>query len=296
MRTIALLLLFACTIGVCVTGAASRLPRFNVERWVNTPPLTADALRGKVVLIDVWEYTCINWIRTAPYVKAWHRDYAGLGLVVIGLHAPEFAFGKLPSTSIAGFANTRSPIPSPSTTTSLSGVRSATTPGRRSISSTRRVNWSRAGLERDATTRSRPRSGGCWSRPGPESSCRATAQRRRPSQEPASPPTPESPARPTSGRTAGSPVRHLKGGWRNARQYVELRSGEGQIVLPFVAGEVNLVMQPAASGVATLTVLLDGKPVGKAAGADVGTDSAVARSIDPGCSASSPAPPAASTC
>ncbi len=57
-------------------------------------PLTADALRGKVVLVDFWEYTCINWIRTLPYVKAWHRDYADLGLVVIGVHAPEFEFGK----------------------------------------------------------------------------------------------------------------------------------------------------------------------------------------------------------
>jgi hypothetical protein len=47
-----------------------------------------------VVLVDFWEYTCINWIRTAPYVKAWNRDYAALGLVVIGVHAPEFEFGK----------------------------------------------------------------------------------------------------------------------------------------------------------------------------------------------------------
>ena len=54
----------------------------------------SEALRGKVVLVDIWEYTCINWIRTAPFVKAWHRDYAALGLVVVGLHAPEFEFGR----------------------------------------------------------------------------------------------------------------------------------------------------------------------------------------------------------
>jgi hypothetical protein len=46
------------------------------------------------VLVDFWEYTCVNWIRTAPYVKAWNRDYASLGLVIVGVHAPEFEFGK----------------------------------------------------------------------------------------------------------------------------------------------------------------------------------------------------------
>ena len=75
-------------------SAASDMPAFKVERWVNSAPLTADMLRGKVVLVDFWEYTCINWIRTSPYVKAWHRDYADRGLVVVGVHAPEFEFGK----------------------------------------------------------------------------------------------------------------------------------------------------------------------------------------------------------
>jgi thiol-disulfide isomerase/thioredoxin len=75
-------------------GAAGGMPAFTVERWVNSAPLTADLLRGKVVLVDFWEYTCINWIRTSPYLRAWHRDYAGHGLVVVGVHAPEFEFGK----------------------------------------------------------------------------------------------------------------------------------------------------------------------------------------------------------
>ncbi len=81
-------------IGAGAAGAAGDMPAFKVERWVNSGPLTADMLRGKVVLVDFWEYTCINWIRTSPYVKAWNRDYAGRGLVVVGVHAPEFEFGK----------------------------------------------------------------------------------------------------------------------------------------------------------------------------------------------------------
>jgi thiol-disulfide isomerase/thioredoxin len=75
-------------------SAAGQMPELKAERWVNAAPLTPEALRGKVVLVDIWEYTCINWIRTSPYVKAWNRDYANLGLVVIGVHAPEFEFGK----------------------------------------------------------------------------------------------------------------------------------------------------------------------------------------------------------
>ena len=60
--------------------------------WLNSPPLTPADLRGKVVLLDVWTYTCINWIRTLPYVRAWADKYKDHGLVVIGVHSPEFPF------------------------------------------------------------------------------------------------------------------------------------------------------------------------------------------------------------
>jgi thiol-disulfide isomerase/thioredoxin len=62
--------------------------------WLNTQPLTTAGLRGKVVLIDFWTYTCINWLRTLPYVRAWATKYQDQGLVVIGVHSPEFAFEK----------------------------------------------------------------------------------------------------------------------------------------------------------------------------------------------------------
>ena len=62
--------------------------------WLNSPPLTPDGLRGRVVLVDVWTYTCINWLRTLPYVRAWAGKYKDQGLVVIGVHSPEFAFEK----------------------------------------------------------------------------------------------------------------------------------------------------------------------------------------------------------
>src|SRR5918998_4741962 len=63
-------------------------------KWLNSEPLTAEQLRGKVVLVDFWTYSCINCIRTVPYVRAWAEKYKDQGLVVIGVHAPEFAFEK----------------------------------------------------------------------------------------------------------------------------------------------------------------------------------------------------------
>ena len=62
--------------------------------WLNSPPLTAASLRGKVVLVNFWTYTCINWLRSLPYVRAWATKYADHGLLVIGVHTPEFSFEK----------------------------------------------------------------------------------------------------------------------------------------------------------------------------------------------------------
>jgi thiol-disulfide isomerase/thioredoxin len=64
----------------------------DATEWLNGAPLTAAELRGKVVLIDFWTYTCINWLRTLPYLRAWAEKYKDHGLVVIGVHAPEFVF------------------------------------------------------------------------------------------------------------------------------------------------------------------------------------------------------------
>jgi thiol-disulfide isomerase/thioredoxin len=66
----------------------------SATEWINSPPLTAAELRGKIVLVDFWTYTCINWLRTLPYVRAWAAKYKDRGLVVIGVHAPEFGFEK----------------------------------------------------------------------------------------------------------------------------------------------------------------------------------------------------------
>jgi thiol-disulfide isomerase/thioredoxin len=60
--------------------------------WLNSKPLTAAELRGRVVLVDIWTYSCVNWLRTLPYVRAWAERYRDRGLVVVGVHCPEFGF------------------------------------------------------------------------------------------------------------------------------------------------------------------------------------------------------------
>ena len=68
----------------------------GLSNWINSTPLTFSKLRGKVVLIDFWTYSCINCLRTLPHVKAWDRTYRNRGLVVLGVHTPEFAFEHVP--------------------------------------------------------------------------------------------------------------------------------------------------------------------------------------------------------
>src|SRR5262245_20298054 len=70
------------------------LPALVATEWINSIPLTLEDLRGKVVLVEFWTYTCINWRRQLPYVRAWADKYRANGLIVIGVHTPEFDFEK----------------------------------------------------------------------------------------------------------------------------------------------------------------------------------------------------------
>jgi thiol-disulfide isomerase/thioredoxin len=99
----AALVIAAAQLGIvgCASAqpAATRLPTEGefpslggATGWLNSQPLTTSGLRGKVVLIDFWTYTCVNWRRTLPYVRAWAQKYKDHGLVVVGVHTPEFSF------------------------------------------------------------------------------------------------------------------------------------------------------------------------------------------------------------
>jgi thiol-disulfide isomerase/thioredoxin len=72
-----------------------RLARFDrATGWLNSEPLTPEALRGRVVLVDFWTYTCVNWLRTLPYLRAWDAKYRDAGLAIVGAHTPEFGFER----------------------------------------------------------------------------------------------------------------------------------------------------------------------------------------------------------
>jgi thiol-disulfide isomerase/thioredoxin len=266
----------ALLLGVALATAASaagELPPFKVERWVNSAPLTADMLRGKVVLVDFWEYTCVNWIRTAPYVKAWHRDYAGRGLVVIGVHAPEFEFGKRAEHIDRGIRDhgLTYPIALDNEFATWRALGNDAWPAKYLFDARGRLvkRWVGEGSYADIEAEIRRLL--VAANPGatvPPVSPEATAFAR--TGEP-------SYAGITAESYVGAERRQpgtvtLEGDWQMSRQYVELRSGTGRIVLPFMAGEVNLVMQPGASGKAAVAVMLDDKPIGEARGGDVGTD------------------------
>ena len=273
MRTILPLLVASIVAGSCLAGAASRLPALKAERWVNSAPLTPEGLRGKVVLVDVWEYTCINWIRTVPYVTAWNRDYASLGLVVIGVHSPEFEFGKRAENvdrGIRDFGLTY-PIAIDNEFAIWRALDNDAWPAKYLFDGQGHLIKRWVGEGRYDEVESEIRRLLAAANPGvrlPTVSHEATAFAR----------TGQPSYAAITGETyLGAERRErgpvtLEGDWRSERQYVELRGGTGKIVLPFTAGEVNLVMHPGPSGKAAVTVLLDGEPVGEVRGADVGPD------------------------
>ncbi len=259
-----------------VLDAASQLPAFKVERWVNSTPLTAAALRGKVVLIDVWEYTCINWIRTAPYVKAWHRDYAALGLVVVGLHAPEFDFGKQAVHIDGGIREhgLTHPIAIDNDFATWRALDNNAWPVRYLFDGQGKLVKRWVGEGHYDETEAEIRRLLTDTTPGirlpavsPE--VWAFAKTGEPSYAGITYETYLGDERRQPGAVT------TRGEWQTRRQYVELRKGTGTIEIPFTAGEVNLVMQPGSSGTAAVTVLLDGQPITASRGADVGADGIV---------------------
>jgi len=276
MRAILPLVVFGVAMVAGAATATGNMPAFTVERWVNSPALTADMLRGKVVLVDFWEYTCVNWIRTSPYVKAWHRDYADHGLVVIGMHAPEFEFGKRAENIDRGIREhvLTYPIALDNDFATWRAFRNDAWPAKYLFDAHGRLvkRWVGEGSYGEIEAEIRRLL--LTANPGiklPPISAEATALGK--TGEPAYASYAGITAETYVGEERREPgMVKLEGRWQTSRQYVELHDGTGSIVLPFAAGEVNAVMHPGRSGKAAVAVMLDGKPVGEARGADVGPD------------------------
>lgn len=112
MRISRLIIVFAILVMLLIsTASQSALPVGSsppafigpANQWINSPPLTWQQLRGKVVLVDFWEYTCVNCIRTDPYLRSWYQRYKPYGLVIVGIQTPEFGFSAV-RDNVAGAA------------------------------------------------------------------------------------------------------------------------------------------------------------------------------------------------
>ena len=257
-----------------VANALTPLDRASV--WLNSEPLTAEALAGRVVLVDFWTYSCVNWLRTLPYVRAWATAYADRGLTVVGVHAPEFGFEHELANVRRAVADLE--VPYPVVIDNGFDIWRAFDnhywPALYLADGTGRVRFHHFGEEAYAETE------------------RAIQQLLEVDDElvqvdadgiaaPADWPVLRSPetylglARGT-GPSARAPDElalnqwTLTGAWTLEEEFAVPDDDAGSIAFRFEARDLNLVLTPAAGGeAAPFTVLLDGRPVGEDGGIDV---------------------------
>jgi thiol-disulfide isomerase/thioredoxin len=252
--------------------------------WLNSQPLTAAGLRGRVVLVDFWTYSCVNWLRTLPYVRGWHERYNPRGLVVVGVHAPEFGFehdldnvrratGELgvsyPVVIDNEFAIWRSFAnhywPAVYLHDRDGRLRfhhfgeEAYEETERNIQQLLGVNEELVRVDADGVAAAAD-----WGALGsPETYLgSARSERRR------------------GGRAEGLSLNEwgVAGEWSIGEEAAVLDAGAGSIAFRFEGRDLNLVLAPPASGPVRFAVLLDGEPPGDALGVDV--DEAGAGTLD----------------
>jgi len=262
--------------------------------WLNSPPLTAAGLRGKVVLVQVWTYSCVNWLRTLPYVRAWAAKYKDQGLVVIGVHAPEFPFEHYVDNvrRAARDMEIVYPIAMDNDFSIWRGFKNNYWPALYIVDAKGRIQYHHFGegdyeqteraiqrLLADAGRSSISRDVVSVAAPGAEAPADWTSLR-----------SPETYVGYDRSENLASPggaardTRHvyavparlglnqwaLSGDWTIGRQATALNQANGRITYRFHARDLNLVMGPAARDASIrFRVLIDGQPPGAAHGTDV---------------------------
>ncbi|WP_051221816.1 hypothetical protein [Conexibacter woesei] len=253
--------------------------------WRNSDPLTAEALRARegAVLVQFWTYSCVNWLRTLPYVRAWHERYAASGLTVIGAHAPEFSFEHSAENLDTALASLSIPYPvvidndfalwrafnnnywpavyliDPTT-----GATKYTHFGEESYAETESAIQSALGLSAPPSeiTATGPSLAADWPHVRSPETYLGTArgERRIDADEP----------RGGGSERAAPPLNawSLSGHWTLLPESAHLREPGGTITYTFSARDVNLVLT-ADSAPIPFTVTLDGAPPGADAGLDV---------------------------
>jgi thiol-disulfide isomerase/thioredoxin len=254
--------------------------------WINASPATMRELRGQAVLIDFWDYTCVNCIRTLPYIREWYRRYAGLGLMVIGVHTPEFEFAREPEyvrRAVRQF-DLEYPIVLDNDYQIWQAYSNRCWPAKYLVDKDGYVRYYHFGEgsygETEAAIQSLLRE------INPQVTLPSLMDVVRPSDRPGArylPVTPELYLGFSRGRLGNQsgyeengvkdyqagdnylPTHaYLEGPWFAGRESIEacpLEKRPSRIVLPYSAAEVNLVMSPPDTGTGVLTVSVNGRPL-----------------------------------
>lgn len=263
--------------------------------WINSPPLDAQSLRGKVVLVNFWTYSCINCLRTLPYLRAWHQKYAEAGLVVLGIHTPEFAFEKLPANVQRAVADLGIgyPVATDNRFAIWRAFGNRAWPGFHFIDANGRLRAEVAGEHAYAKSEQMIRTllaeagrnepagerpvdpAGAGTQAPPDLAALSSAETYLGFEKASGFASPASLGRqrPTLyalPKAIGSGQWALEGLWRVDAERSVLLQPQGRIVHRFRARDLHLVLSPAADGrPVRFKVRLDGRPVGEDRGTDV---------------------------
>jgi thiol-disulfide isomerase/thioredoxin len=281
------------------SGDEGRVPDLaGAVAWLNSAPLTGKALRGKVVLVNFWTYSCINSLRELPYMKAWSAKYKDAGLVVIGVHAPEFGFEREPANVKRAVSdlNITYPIPIDSNHSIWTNFRNEYWPADYIIDAKGRIRYHHFGEgdydKTEQVIQTLLRENGVANLDGNAIRISAQGPEAPPSDDVRSPETyigyaraenftsPEHVAQ-DSGKTYSPPLRlrlnqwGLGGSWNVRAESGKLVSAPGRIVFRFHGRDLHMVLGPAKNGLPVrFRVKLNGAAPGDDHGFDSSTDGA----------------------
>jgi thiol-disulfide isomerase/thioredoxin len=249
-------------------------PPIQAKGWLNSPPLAPSDLAGKVVVYDFWTYSCVNCVRTLPYVRSWYERYRRDGLIVIGVHSPEFDFEKVHGNVARAVRDldVTWPVAFDDDMTVWNAFNNQYWPAKYITDRQGRIRYFHPGeggyAETEDVIRTLlgvPASAPRAAAPGAASSPSGALQ-------PITGETYLGMERGTAGATVGPATypdpgtpppdtARLAGAWTASGQYVAATRAGAAIVLHYRAREVNLVMSPGSDHPIDVLVLLDGKPL-----------------------------------